>query len=133
MGLAAAHAQEEAEKQVGAEPEPGFVLAEKAAPSVAAFTPIYAGLPGRPVAPPPTGINRLLGATSGAYEGNVRAILAVMMAAAFVLMLAALLFLRVYKDAEYLQEIVVGGFGALVSAFTLTVGVYIGKRSADGA
>lgn len=78
-------------------------------------------------------VNRTLGHTNGPREGNVRAILAIMLAAAFVLLLAALVLLRVYKDAAYFQEIVVGGFGALVSAFTLTVGVYIGKRSAEGA
>lgn len=78
-------------------------------------------------------VARALGETSGPREGNVRAILAIMLAAAFVLLLALLVLLRVYRDAAYLQEIVVGGFGALVSAFTLTVGVYIGKRAAEGA
>lgn len=87
--------------------------------------------PTRLIPLPARGINRLLGATSGAYDGNVRAILAVLMALSFVAILAAVLFLRVYQEAEYLQEIVVGGFGALISAFTLTVGVYIGKRG-DG-
>ena len=72
---------------------------------------------------------RLLGPTAGPYEGNVRAILAIMLSGAFVLLFGFLIYLRVYQDAAYLQEIVVGGFGALVSAFTLTVGVYIGKRS----
>lgn len=77
--------------------------------------------------------DRLLGPTSGPREGNVRAILAIMLAGAFVLLLALLLYLRVFQDAAYLQEIVVGGFGAFVSAFTLTVGAYIGRRSAEGA
>jgi hypothetical protein len=78
-------------------------------------------------------IDRLLGPTSGPAEGNVRAILAIALTAAFLIVFAAMLALRVLLDAAYLQEIVVGGFGALVSAFTLTVGVYIGKRSGEGA
>ena len=83
--------------------------------------------------PKPPAFNRIMGATSGPYEGNVRAFLALGLAAVYVVLLGYLTFEYVHNNREQVRDLVIGGWGALGSAFALIVGLYLGKRQGDGA
>jgi hypothetical protein len=76
-------------------------------------------------------VSRILGPTAGSQAGNARAILAFVLTIAFVGLL-------VYLTVQWLQfgrsdakDLVLAGWGALGSAFTLIVGLYFGRRSAE--
>lgn len=81
----------------------------------------------------PPALNRVLGATSGPYEGNVRAILVFALTGFFLLLLGFLLVEWVHFGRDEAKDPALAGFGVLIAAMTAITGIYIGQRKAEGA
>ncbi len=79
--------------------------------------------------PPPPRLNRLLGPTSGAYDGNVRAILAIL-GVVFVHAILIVLLVGYMKGAAgELKDFLLTSGGALFAADIGVLSYYFGKRS----
>jgi hypothetical protein len=78
-------------------------------------------------------VSRILGPTAGPQSGNARAILSYFLAFAYVGLLCYLTVQWLQFGRSDAKDLVLAGWGALGSAFTLIVGLYFGRRSAETA
>jgi hypothetical protein len=75
---------------------------------------------------------RVLGPTTGPAEGNVRAVIAVLLTLSVPLLYAFMLYLLVFREAEYLRDTVNQWAGGLLGLAVAVGAFYFGRRSAGG-